>query len=304
MPGVPIPDTLKGPAFMVGSCVIFGVIWVLIRMASETVHTFEIVFFRSVFGMLALVPFYMRSGWHNIQSRRWPLHFARGVLSLIATFGIFYAVAHVALADVVAISYAAPIFASIGAVFVLGEKVRIRRAVALAIGFAGVMIVLRPGIQDVTPGMWAALGGSVAIAGSLLVIKRLSSTDAAQTIAFYSFLAILPFSALAAWPVWVWPDAREWALLIGIGVLVSIAHTWLARAFAYGEVGQVMPFDFVRLLVATFFGYIFFGEGIDWLTIAGATVILASTIYTANREAALARAERRRTVHPPAVDAP
>lgn len=284
-----IPDGLIGPFYMVWSCVLFVFLWALIRIVTETVHPFIVVLFRSIFALVALAPFFFREGKSALRTDRIGLHALRGMFATFATFSIFYAVSVVPLADLVAITFAAPVFATVGAVLVLGERIHIRRIISTVLGFLGVLIVLRPGVSTLTPGVMLGLFGSVAIAGSLLTIKTLTRTEKPQAIVAYSLLFVAPTAMVAAAFIWAMPTWQEWALLGAIGILVSMAQMALTRAFQHGEATQVLPFDFVRLILASVLGIFLFDELVNIWTWVGGAVILTSTVYVAHREAREAR---------------
>ncbi|HXV73951.1 MAG TPA: DMT family transporter, partial [Sphingomonadales bacterium] len=214
-----IPEPLQGPAWMLLSCAAFVTIWVLVRILSGTLHPFVLVFYRTLFAIVAFLPFVLRHGKAAFATTHLPLHIFRGVLSFVATLGIFYSVAHIPLEEAVAISYAAPVFAALGAILILKEKVRWRRMAAVAAGLAGVLLILRPGFRELTPGVLAALIGALAIAGSLVVIKRLTTFDRPEAIALYALLVVLPGSLMAAFPFWTWPSLSALPLLVLIGIL-------------------------------------------------------------------------------------
>ncbi len=280
-----VPAGLIGPFYMVWSCLLFVCLWVLIRIATDTVHPFIVILFRSLFALVALAPYFWREGRSALKTSRFGLHSLRGLFATIATFSIFYAVSVVPLADLVAITYAAPVFATLGAVVALGERIHMRRILSTVFGFAGVLIVLRPGVEVLNPGAMIGLVGAVAIAASLLTIKTLTRTDKPQAIVAYSMLFVVPSALVAAAFVWRTPTWTELGLLAAIGLLVSMAQMALTRAFMHGEATQILPFDFVRLILASLFGIFLFGEPVDLWTWVGGAIILASTIYTAYREA-------------------
>lgn len=292
-----LPPALQGIAYMLVATVLFALLWVLIRIASETLNPILVVFYRTLFGLVFMGPALLRQRATLFTGGRSGLYFVRAAIGLLAMYANFYAVAHAPLADVVAISYASPLFATLVAVLALGEVIRARRVTALAIGFIGVLVVLRPGMQALSPGHYAALAGAVCVAASLATIKMLSDTDRPERIVGYTFLLMLPITFAVALLVWVWPSPRELLLLVVIGVSANIAHMALTRAFGVAEVSAVMPFDFVRLVIAAGFGAMLFGEALEWETVAGAGVILLSSVYLAHREAMLARREGAR---PPA----
>ncbi len=283
------PAALKGPLWMVWSCLLFVAIWGLIRVASETIHPFVIVFYRTLFALIAFPPYLFRHKISVLKTDHMGQHALRGVFSFLGTLGLFYAVATIPLADVVAISYSAPVFAAAGVVLILKEKVHWRRMAAILAGFAGVLIVMRPGFREISPGLFAAVSGSLMLAGSLVVIKSLSGTDKPEIIALYSFLFVLPGSFIVALFFWAWPNMFELMILVAIGILVALAHTALARAFSYSQATAVLPLDFSRMIFATILGAVAFGESVDVIAWIGAAIILGSTVFVAHREAVVGK---------------
>jgi drug/metabolite transporter (DMT)-like permease len=289
-----VSDNLKGQAYMVVACFFFASAWIFIRYASETLHPVLIVFYRNLFGFLALTPFFLRHGRAAFRTDNLKLYAARGVFTLLGTYGIFYAVSTTPLATVVAITYAAPIFAALGAILILKETIHMRRVMAIVIGFIGVMIVIRPVGLEWTPGLTGALIGAVAISVVVLTIKVLSKTDMPETIVAYSFGMILPVSGVIALFFWQWPTMQELIYLLIIGFGIAIAQIAMTRAFKYSDTMAVLPLDFVRLLLATGYGIWLFGEPVDVWVWVGSLIILTSTIYTSHREAVMAREEAAR----------
>ncbi|MEM8798554.1 MAG: DMT family transporter [Pseudomonadota bacterium] len=284
---------LPAISYMVVSCFIFASLWALIRYTSTTISAPQIVFFRSFFGLCFFAPFFIREGRRALATQHFPIHCIRGACAVTATFGIFTAVTLAPLTQVVAISYAAPIFTTIGAVLVLGEQVRLRRVMAVGIGLIGMVIVVRPSLADLNLGTFAAVLGSLGIAGSMLTIKKLSKSDDPRTIVSYSFLFVLPVAMVIAYFDWKWPTPLEWLLLIGVGMAANFGQVTLTHAFRLADASAVLPFDFVRLIFAGVLGYLLFSEVPDAFTIAGALVILTSTIYIAHRESLMAKREKQ-----------
>jgi drug/metabolite transporter (DMT)-like permease len=150
----------SGPFWFILSCFAFASMWVMIRFAARHLHSFEIVFFRNFIGLLFLVP--MMLGTPGLIRRdRMKVHLGRATSGFIATMGTFYAVANAPLATTLAINYTAPLFGTLGAVLVLGERIRARRIAALAVGFVGMLLVLRPGQLPLTAGIVAGIVSAV-----------------------------------------------------------------------------------------------------------------------------------------------
>ncbi len=291
----PSPTT-RGVAWMLVSCIAFGVMWMVIRVASRTVHPFEIVFFRNLFGLATLTPMLLRTPGLIDRTRALP-NLRRAASGVVATLATFYAVANAPLATALAINYTAPLFATVGATLFLGERIHIRRGAALAVGFVGMLVVVRPGALPLTPGIAAAMVSAVATALSYVAIRALVGKDDPRAVAAWSFILMAPPSLIVALFVWSWPSPTAWALLAGIGVLAAVGQIALANAFALAEASAVLPYDFVRFGLITLGGITLFGEHYDVFTLGGGAIILGATIYLAVREAQVARS-RKTTLAP------
>ena len=276
---------------MIVSCIAFASMWVMIRYASRQVHAFEIVFFRNFIGTLVLLPMLLANpGLLKFDKIR--THLRRATSGFIATIGTFYAVAHAPLATALSINYTAPLFATVGAVLFLGEKIHARRVTALAAGFIGMLIVVRPGALPMTPGVIAAMVSAVSTAFSIVAIRALVASDDSRAVAAWAFILMTIPSLVVASFVWTWPPRDVWPLLGMIGTAAAIGQLTLSRAFALAEASAILPYDFVRFGLIAIAGIALFGERLDTLTIVGGAVILASTIYLAVRERQVARDAR------------
>jgi drug/metabolite transporter (DMT)-like permease len=279
----------SGPFWFILSCCAFASMWVMIRLAARHLHSFEIVFFRNFLGLLFLLP--MMLGTPGLIRRdRMKVHLGRATSGFIATMGTFYAVANAPLATTLAINYTAPLFGTLGAVLVLGERIRARRIAALAVGFVGMLLVLRPGQLPLTAGIVAGIVSAVSTGYSIVAMRSLVGVDDARAVAAWTFiLTTIPSLAVAMF-VWQTPPLAVWPLLAGIGAAAAIGQLTLTRAFSLAEASAVLPLDFVRFGLITAAGILLFGETYDALTLAGGALILSSTIYLAWREAQLKKA--------------
>jgi drug/metabolite transporter (DMT)-like permease len=276
----------SGPFWFIVACFAFAAMWVMIRYAARSLHSFEIVFFRNSIGLIFLLPMLLRTP-GLIRRDKLTTHLGRATSGFIATMGTFYAVANAPLADVLAINYTAPLFGTIGAVLMLGERIRARRIVALGIGFVGMLLVLRPGAVPLSAGILAAIISAVSTGYSIVAMRSLVGVDDARAVAAWTFiLTALPSLAVALF-VWQAPPAAVWPLLIGIGAAAAIGQLSLTRAFSLSEASAVLPLDFVRFGLITAAGVLLFDERYDAITLAGGALILGSTIYLAVREAQL-----------------
>ena len=273
----------RGIAWMIASCAAFAALWVCIRIASATLHPFAIVVARNLFGLLWLSPMLLANP-RLLDRRRLPVHVRRATSGVVATFATFYAVAHLPLATALAVNYTAPLFATIGAVLFLGERIHVRRIAALGVGFAGMLIVLRPGVAPFSTGLVAAVVSALATAFSLVAIKRLVGSDDARAVAAWSFVLTLPVSVVLAAPFLQVPPPALLPVLVALGGCAAAGQYALAQAFRHADASAVMPYDFVRFGLITAAGIALFGEAADAWTLIGGTIILSSTIYLAVRE--------------------
>ena len=282
-------STNRGVFWMIVSCVAFASMWVLIRHASHDVHAFVIVFFRNAVGTLVLVPMMLRNKC-LMRISRMRANSRRAVSGFIATTATFYAVSHAPMATALSINYTAPLFATVGAVLFLGEKIHARRVAALVIGFAGMLIVVRPGALPMTAGVLAAMISAVATAFSIIAIRQLVAFDDSRAVAAWTFIMMTPPSLVLAATVWVTPPPAVWPVLFAIGCVAAVGQLSMNRAFALAEASAVLPYDFVRFALVTIAGIALFSERLDGMTILGGVIIFGATVYLAVRERQVARA--------------
>jgi drug/metabolite transporter (DMT)-like permease len=284
-----VTTTTRGIFWMIVSSIAFASMWVMIRFASHDVHAFVIVFFRNLFGTLVLVPMMVRNkGLMKIS--RLKANLRRATSGFIATTGTFYAVSHAPLATALSINYTAPLFATVAAVLFLGEKIHARRVAALIAGFAGMLIVVRPGALPLTPGVLAAMVSAVSTAFSIIAIRQLVASDDSRSVAAWTFILMTPPSLVLAVLYWTPPPPALWPLLFIIGCVAAVGQLAMNRAFALAEASAVLPYDFVRFGLVTLFGITIFDERLDAMTIVGGIVIFGATVYLAVRERQVARA--------------
>ncbi len=282
---------LAAVGWIVLASLAFASMWGVIKYASQTLgyHPFMIVVARNFFGLIACLPLIVSMGPSLLRTDRLMVHVRRATSGVVATFATFYAISHAPLATAMSINYAAPLIATVGAVLFLGERIRIRRMLALAVGFLGVLIVLRPGHIPMTAGIIAALVSAVSTAFSVVAIKQLTATDDPRAVAIYSFVLMLVPSILFAVPFWQWPHLRDVPLLMLIGMMATVGQLAMTRSYRLAEVTALMPFDFIRFGGVILIGGIYFQEKMDMYTIVGGMIIFGSTIYLAHRERVAAR---------------
>lgn len=278
---------------MVGSTVLFSMMHVCVRYLSSEIHPFEIAFFRNFIACIFLLPLIMKGGGKLMKTAHFKWHVLRSALNVLAILMFFYALSITPLAVVQGLSFTAPLFATVMAVVFLQEKVKLRRWIAIIVGFLGVLLILRPGFQPLEPGALLVLGSSSIWALTLITIKRLSNTDTPLTITAYAtvFLSILTF--IPATFFWTWPQGWQWGWLLFAAVTGTLAQLCLAKAFAYAETSVVLPFDFGKIIWSAALGYVIFGEWVSAWTWLGATLIFGGACYVAIREHQLEKSLRR-----------
>ena len=283
-------DAVRGILWMVLASLCFaGMHAVIKKVAATGIHPFETAFFRLLFGMLPIIPFFIKDGLKPLKTNRLGLLTLRGVLNSAAMLCYFFALSIAPLAQVTALGFSAPIFASVLAVLFLGEVVRLRRWTAIFLGFAGTLVILRPGFIPLDLGPMLVVISSFIWGGCMIIIKRLSATESSATITVYMSLVMMPIILVPASFVWSWPGPEQWALLIGLGILGGGAQLSMAQALKMADTHVVGPVDFVRLIWVTVLGYIFFNELPDMFVWIGGAMILGSTAYIAYREHRLGR---------------
>jgi drug/metabolite transporter (DMT)-like permease len=282
------PGTLRGMLLIAASALGFSVMHVLIRVLSGGLHPFEVAFFRNLFGVVALLPLLAHHGLQAMRTGRLPLHALRSVLGLASMLLFFSALSSTGLPKVTAMSFTAPLFATAGAVLVLRERIHARRMAALLVGFAGTLVVMRPD-GGLDRGVMMVLGSSALWAIALLTIKALSHTESSFAVTLYTGLFMAPLSLIPASLVWCWPTPREYLWLAVMGTIGTISQLMMTQAFREADATAVLPVDFTRLLWASVFGMLVFGETPEAATLAGGTLIFVSTTYITFREAQVAR---------------
>jgi drug/metabolite transporter (DMT)-like permease len=262
------------------------------KAALMGMHPLEIVFLRNLAATLFLMPMLIIRGRSLLRSNAIHLYGVRVGISIFSMTAWFYALALIPVAEVTAIGFLAPLFGTLGAIVFLGEKVRIRRVTALVIGFAGAMIILRPGTESFGLGQACAVFNAMSSGLVTVLLKQLSSEDDSGKIVFLTTILMLPPTLIPALFVWQTPGWEFIPVFMTIGFTAVLGHYCLMRGFASTEASLVMTFDFSRLPFAVLIGWLMFGELTDIWTWVGAAIIFASAVYITRREARL-RSEAR-----------
>lgn len=275
---------LRGIVLMCLSTVAFSIMHGLVRYVSDVLPPFQIAFFRNIFGLAFLLPLLMRSRFKILRTQRIGLHALRGVINIGAMLMFFTALSLSPLAKVTALSFTAPIFMAVLAVVFLGERFRVYRWLAILFGFAGMLIILRPGFVALDTGAVLVICAAALWAVAMLIIKILSRTESSVTIVAYMGIFLGIFSVFPA--IWVWQpfglSTLFWMVLIGL--FGTVAQMTLSQALKETDPTALMPFDFLKLIWTAIIGAWFFAEIPDAFTWVGAAVIFSSGLFIAYRE--------------------
>jgi drug/metabolite transporter (DMT)-like permease len=277
---------------MVFAAFSFAAMTTLIRKLSNDMHPFELAFFRSLFGLLVMLPWFLRAGFGALKTGRLGLHGFRALVGLVSMLLWFLALSLMPIAEATALNFTAPLFATIGAAVFLGEKVKARRWGATVAGFIGALIIVRPEGFDLGFATTLVLVASACMSMAVLSVKSLSRTESSNTIVLYMGLIMTPMSLIPALLYWTAPQPTDYLWFVAIGLFATIGQISMAKAFASADISAVLPFDFSRLLFVAAFGFLLFGEAPDMWTWVGAAIIFSATLYTAHRESRAARVFR------------
>ena len=249
----------------------------------------QVIFFRNFFCLALMLPLLRWRGPSLAIPKQFSLYAVRVGLAAFSMTAWFTALPLIPFGELTAVSFLAPLFATVFAVFWLNEVVRARRWTALVIGFLGALIILRPGGSGFGLGQALALTSALTagIVGPLL--KQMTAHDDADKIVFITNLWLTPVSLIPALFVWQWPPLAIWPVLFAMGFCAVLGHIALLRGFASTEASLVFTFEFSRLPFAVVAAYLMFGEPTDIWTWVGASIIFLSAAYITRREAQLAR---------------
>jgi drug/metabolite transporter (DMT)-like permease len=258
---------------MSGAVLSFCAMAIAARELLARMGVFEILAFRTGIALLIVLAVALPAGRQVLATRRLALHAWRNLTHLGGQWCWVYAIGLLPLATVFAIEFTMPIWVAILAALFLGERLTGGRLTMLALGFAGVLVILRPGLAAVQLGALVALGASRLYAINMIATRQLAATDAPLTVLFWMSVIQTPLAIALAIPGWVAPVARDasWLLLMGVGSYT--AHYCLTRAMRVAEAAVVVPVDFMRLPLIAVVGAVFYAEPFDPAVILGAAMI-------------------------------
>jgi drug/metabolite transporter (DMT)-like permease len=281
----PRSQFVRSAFWAVLAAVSFAFMMTSVRSMEGKFDAFEIVFFRALVGLFMVIPLVSRSGIGALKTTRMPLHIVRTLFALFAMATLYYALSEIPVAQAIALTFLIPLFTTVAAGVVLRESVGMHRWTATLVGFAGAMVIIRPGMAEISLPVLLVVLSSALYAGAWSSVKILTRTDSAAVTVFWMNVLMVPLTAIPVAFLWVTPDWSDAPALLVMAVSGWSAHFCQARAFEKSDASAVMPFDFLRLPLGALLGYVLFAEFIDIWTWSGAVIIFLAGYYITRREA-------------------
>ncbi|MDP1840419.1 MAG: DMT family transporter [Reyranella sp.] len=295
-----LPPNLRGILWVALSGLLFAALNVFTLIPAQHLNPFVMAFLRYLFGTLILVPVILQLGlYRSLHTNRLGLHVSRGAIHTAGMMLWFVALPLTTLAELTALGFTGPIFVTIGAALFLAEDVRLRRWIAVMVGFAGAMIIIRPGFSEIHLGVICVLLSTPIFSASNLISKALARTDSANTIVIWQHIVIVICAAPVA--IWFWqtPNWVDLLWFVAAGFAGTLGHVCQQRGYQLADITLLQPIGFLSLIWNTMLGYFLFFQKPDVWTFIGAAVIFASALYISHREA-VRRARIKSTPAPPA----
>jgi len=285
---------------MLAAMLILPGIDAIAKWLSGAISAGQIAWSRFFFQTLLMLPLFLRTP-GAIVAPALALHALRGTLIALATLLFFSALKYLPLADAIAIFFVEPLILTLLGTLFLGESVGWRRLTAVAVGFAGSLLIIRPSFHALGLPALLPLGTALSFAVYLILTRKLAQHEHPERMQFYAgvFGGLVMTVALAVGSVadvavlsFVWPERWQWLLLAGLGIIATAGHLLVVHAFRRAPAALLAPFQYVEIIGATILGLVFFGDFPDAMTWVGAAIIVSSGMFVFHREAALARRAR------------
>ena len=293
----------KAIAWMIGALVSFAMMAVSVRELTGEMHAFQMLFIRSTIGVLILLPIITRNGrgmegrgWQQIRRQLLPGHLLRNVIHFTGQVLWIFGIALLPLATVSAIEFTSPLWGGLLAVLFLGERLNRGRLAAFALGFLGILVIVRPGFIDVSEGIVIMLVCAFFFGATGAVTKWLTRRETALAIIFYMVLMQAGFGAVASLFVWQPVSVAQAPWLALMAVTGLSAHFCLTSALAEADATFIMPLEFLRLPLVALVGYLLYTEPFELEILLGALIIFSGNYISLRYET-----RRGRPPKPPAA---
>ena len=282
-----LSENQLGFLYMFMSVCAFSIMDLIVKW-SDLYPLGQVLFFRGFFGLVFYFFIIPRERLKNFYyTKRTGLHFLRCLFGLIALISIFIALRNLPLATVVSISFAAPIFTTIFSIFFLSEKVGMYRWLAVIVGFIGIIVITEPGFSPLNIYFVYPIIFCLGLSYVAIAIRQLSTTEPIWLIALNFSAAITLVSFFTIPFGWIMPDIKDLILLSLIGIFGGVANLWLSQSYKFSEVSLVTPLKYLALVFAIIFGYFIWNEIPSIKTLAGAFLVIISSIIIFRREVTL-----------------
>lgn len=274
----------RGAAFLVCSSLIFSFVGALVKTLTMTLPVEMVVFFRNGAGLLFLVPWVLAQRSLSLRTERIWDHAARAISGVIAMYCFFYAIAKLNLAEAISLNFTSPLIIPIIAYFLLKERIPRNMAGLLAVGFAGVLLIVKPGIGVFKPAAVVGIVSALFAAFALVNIRKLTRTEPAMRVVFYFAVIGSAITLIPMLRVWRNPDPVQWLMLLSLGLLATVGQWLLTRGYASGPVGQVGIFHYSAVIFAGVIDWLIWKDRPDILAMAGVALICLAGIGTMRTE--------------------
>ncbi len=252
-----------------------------------------IVWARVAFGTVLTLPVALHQGGRAALWPDRPAYHAMRASFLLAATGLFFlSLTYMPIADALAIFFVQPLVLTALSPLILGEHVGPRRWAAVAVGFVGMLIIIRPGFATLNPGVGFAFAAGVSLALYFLMTRRISGQAPAMVTTYHTNLMGAGLLTLALPLFWQTPDAATWVLFAALGLIATLGHLFIVMAYDHAEASLLAPLAYTEIVMATLLGWWFFGDLPDGWTVLGVSILIASASYIALREQALSRGRK------------
>jgi len=277
---------LIGIGLMLGAMAVLPLLDVIAKfLGQQGMPVMQIVWARLFFGAWMTLPFALRLvGVRGLVPNMPLMHAVRASFMVAATAFFFWALHYLPIADTLAIFFVQPLVLTLLSPIVLGEHVGVRRWVAVLIGFIGTLIIIRPGFQELNPGVFMALGSGTCLAIYLLLTRKIAGSAPAMVTTFYTTLSGAILTSVIVLFVWVPPTPAQWGLFVLLSLIANGGHYLIVKSYDHAEASLLAPLAYTEMVMATFAGWYFFGDFPDLWTFVGVAILIACAIYISWRE--------------------
>jgi len=264
------------PAFGAACC--FACMAALVKVAATEASSQVLVFLRSAFGLIVITPFALRRGGEFLRTPRLGLHVTRAAFSIGALSCFYYAVSQIGLGEAILLNASSPLFIGVLAIFMLGERLESRAIIALALGFVGVVMLLKPGTSLFDFGAMIGASSALFVAFAKIFIRRMADTEPVLRTVFYFGVFSTVLSALPLLWLWQTPSAFAVGCMVLAALFATIGQTALTQAFTHNTAASVAPFSYVTVMLGGALGWVVWNERPDVLSVIGAGFVISGCL--------------------------